>query len=522
MLVINSRPPGLRYLYAAVAGHALAWYCLYNLFVLWLSHIGYSDAAAQSHFGNLVLAAYLLPLVGGVLAGGFAFYLPWRLACYRSSYTRVESTDNKRFHVSTLKLELFWRHLSLPALGPRRVAVAGATLAVAGYVVAAATATAPTAATLAALAAVVIGCGLVKPNLSAMVGRLFPSGSPYAAAAFAVYYSFINVGSFGSPTLGGWLAERYGYGAAFALAVLGEVVVVAALMLGRQHLAPTASDSSLAAAIGEVNKPDGTVASPELDAMASDHVGHDPTIDAHKRAKLIALWVFFALATFAFWPAYSQNGSGLNLWALHHTDRAVTLFNTAYNVPPSWFAAINSIMCIVATVPLTRYFGRLKLSTSTAVGYGLMAASFATLLLAPVVAAAPGWLVVSIVLSSLSEILISTVGLSQVAKLAPRNQMSTYMAIWFLTVAVGGKLAGMMGSRLPLREGFAVLTCVAVVAGAGVLALRRRLDVGDTAAATTTTAATQPSVNAEAPEQRRKSHCEAMTMSSPATMSEAL
>ena len=67
-----------------------------------------------------------------------------------------------------------------------------------------------------------------------MVGRLFPSGSPYAAAAFAVYYSFINVGSFGSPTLGGWLAERYGYGAAFALAVLGEVVVVAALMLVAQ------------------------------------------------------------------------------------------------------------------------------------------------------------------------------------------------------------------------------------------------------------------------------------------------
>ena len=473
MLVINSQPPGLRYLYAAVAGHALAWYCLYNLFVLWLAHIGYSDATAQSHFGNLVLAAYLLPLVGGWAAS------KWQ---------------------------------------PRRVAIAGAAVAVVGYVVAAATATSPSLATLAAIAAVVIGCGLVKPNLSAMVGRMFPSGSHHAAAAFAVYYSFINIGSFGSPTLGGWLAERHGYGAAFALAVVGEVIVVASLLLGRRHLVVTATDSSLAAAIGEVERPDGSVAAPQLDSpLSADHVGHDPTIDTAKRAKLVALWIFFALATLAFWPAYAQNGSGLNLWALHHTDRAIVLAGHLYNVPPSWFAAINSIACIVVTVPLTRYFGRLKLSTSTFVGYVLMAASFATLLLAPIVAAAPRWLVASIVLSSLSEILISTVGLSQVAKLAPRNQMSTYMAVWFLTVAIGGKLAGVMGSRLSLRDGFAVLTCVALVAGVGVLALRRRLDVGDMAAASQL-----PSINAEAPETAKKAPCDVLTMSSPIHYPEAV
>lgn len=448
MLTINSRPPGLHYLYAAVAGHALAWYCLYNLFVLWLSHIGYSDAVAQSQFGNLVLAAYLLPLVGGAAASR-------------------------------------WQ--------PRPVAIIGGVVAVAGYVIAAVTASHPTMATIAALTAIVVGCGLVKPNLSAMVGRLFPSGSHHAAAAFAVYYSFINVGSFGSPTLGGWLAERYGYGAAFALAVVGEVVVVVSLLLGRRHLVVTATDSSLAAAIGEVEE-EGWLGKtshlPALPPTAQDHIGHAPDVDARKQAKLVALWVFFALATFAFWPAYAQNGSGLNLWALHHTDRAVSAFGTTYSVPPSWFAAINSVMCIVATVPLTRWFGRLRLSVSTAVGYVLMAASFATLLVAPVVAASPQWLVASIVLSSVSEILISTVGLSQVAKLAPRNQMSTYMAVWFLTVAVGGKLAGVMGSRLPLRVGFAVLTCVALVAGVGVLLLRRRLDVGEANAGVDAAAAT--------------------------------
>ena len=122
-------------------------------------------------------------------------------------------------------------------------------------------------------------------------------------------------------------------------------------------------------------------------------------------------------------------------------------------------------------------------------------------------------------LKKVSGLLIGkgTVGLSQVAKLAPRNQMSTYMAVWFLTVAIGGKLAGVMGSRLSLRDGFAVLTCVALVAGVGVLALRRRLDVGDMAAASQL-----PSINAEAPETAKKAPCDVLTMSSPIHYPEAV
>ena len=110
-----------------------------------------------------------------------------------------------------------------------------------------------------------------------------------------------------------------------------------------------------------------------------------------------------------------------------------------------------------------------------------MGASFGTLLIAPMVAASPGWLTGAIVLSSLSEVLISTVGLAQVAKLAPRHLMSTYMAIWFLTVAVGSKLAGMIGSRLPLRSSFAVLLLLTLIASVATLLLRRRLDVAATA-----------------------------------------
>lgn len=429
MITVNPRPSGLYYLYAAVAGHTFAWYCLYNLFVLWLTqHVG--EAVAQQHYGNLGLAAYTLPLLGGAIAA-------------RTS--------------------------------PRLVAVVGGLVAVVGYCVVALTAQRITSLTIVALAAIVLGCGLVKPNLSAMVGRLFPSGSEYAVAAFATYYSCLNGGSFGSPLVGGWMAEHVSYGAAFACAVFGELVVVGALLLGRDALAVVETPSSLAALIGPVKTDDATQPQlPKLNSpLAADHIGHAPDVDAHKRAKLIALWVFIGLATVAFWPAYAQNGSGLMLWASKHTDRVML----GYNVPAVWFATINSIICILCAVPLTRLFARLPLSVSTIVGYVLMAASFGTLLAAPTIASHPSWLASAIVLSSLSEVLISTVGLAQVAKLAPRNQISLYMSIWLLTVAIGAKVAGMVGSRLPLRGSFAVLLGLTLIASVATLLLRRRLDV---------------------------------------------
>jgi len=418
MLTVDSHPRGLRYLYAAVAGHAFAWYTLYNLFVLWLKESGQSDAAATSNYGNLVVAAYLLPLLGGFVAA---------------------------------------------KTSPLRTALVGAAVACCGYGVLT-MATTPSATTLLALAAITLGVGLSKPNLSAMVGKLFPSGSVHADSAFARYYSYINIGSFFSPIVGGALAASVSYRAAFFVAVFGELVVVASLLLGRRHLAVTSSQSSLVALVGD------DVAVPGK--LVDDHVGHEPAIDALKRRKLVALWIFFAFAALAFWPAYAQNGSGLNLWALDHTDRVVL----GYTVPPTWFATINSIICIVASVPLIRVFSRFSLSSSTAAGYILMAASFGTLVIAPSLAASPGYLVVSIVLSSLSEVLISTVGLAQVAKLAPRHQASTYMAVWYLTVAVGGKLAGVMGG-LGLQTGFRVLTVAALIAAALTLAVRRWLDV---------------------------------------------
>jgi len=425
MLPITSNPPGLAYLRVAIAGHAFAWYSLYNLFVLWLVSRGFSDGDATSAFGNLVFAAYVLPLLGGVVADG--------VRC---------------------------KYFTLPAAGLRRTAIAGAATATLGYAV-----LTLTSRPFVGVALVALGCGFIKPTLTTMVGRLFPTGGHIADRAFSRFYAAINIGAVIAPLLGGWLAVRYGYLAALAVGALGDVVAGVAVLLGYRALAVADARSELAAVLA--------AAVDVSQAGESRAAPHDPR-------KTTALLLFFVVAALGFWPAYSQNGSGLSLWAAHHTALTVTLADSSMNVPPIWFAAVNSILCIVAASPIVSLFSRGRLSVTAMIGYVLVAASSLCIVVAPSAAASPLYLLAAITLGSAAEILISTIGMAQVTRLAPRESATTWTAIMYLTIAVGGKLSGVLGSMTAgrgLQGGFLILACVGGVAVVVSWLLRRRLDV---------------------------------------------
>jgi len=425
MLPITSNPPGLAYLRVAIAGHAFAWYSLYNLFVLWLVSRGFSDGDATSAFGNLVFAAYVLPLLGGVVADG--------VRC---------------------------KYFTLPAAGLRRTAIAGAATATLGYAV-----LTLTSRPFVGVALVALGCGFIKPTLTTMVGRLFPTGGHIADRAFSRFYAAINIGAVIAPLLGGWLAVRYGYLAALAVGALGDVVAGVAVLLGYRALAVADARSELAAVLA--------AAVDVSQAGESRAAPHDPR-------KTTALLLFFVVAALGFWPAYSQNGSGLSLWAAHHTALTVTLADSSMNVPPIWFAAVNSILCIVAASPIVSLFSRGRLSVTAMIGYVLVAASSLCIVVAPSVNASPLYLLAAITLGSAAEILISTIGMAQVTRLAPRESATTWTAIMYLTIAVGGKLSGVLGSMTAgrgLQGGFLILACVGGVAVVVSWLLRRRLDV---------------------------------------------
>jgi len=425
MLPITSNPPGLAYLRVAIAGHAFAWYTLYNLFVIWLVSRGVSEGDAAATYGNLIFAAYVLPLLGGVVADG----------------------------VCT-------RYFTLPAAGLRRTAIAGAATATLGYAV-----LTLTSRPFLGVALVALGCGFIKPAITTMVGRLFPTGGHIADRAYSRFYAAINLGATAAPLLGGWLMVRYGFRAAFAVGALGDVVAGFAVLLGYRALAVADARSELAAVLA---------AAVDVGEVA------ESTPPLHDRRKTTALLLFFVVAAVGFWPAYSQNGSGLSLWAAHHTALTLMIFGHTLSIPPVWFAAVNSILCIVAASPVVSLFGRGRLSVTAVIGYVLVAASSLCIVAAPSVAASPLYLLAAITLGSAAEILISTIGMAQVTRLAPRESATTWTAIMYLTIAVGGKLSGVLGSMTAgrgLQGGFLVLGFVGLVAAVVSWLLRRRLDV---------------------------------------------
>lgn len=456
MITLNPRPPGLNYLCVAVAGHALAFYSVYNLLVYWLQARGFSDGEAAIAYGNFVAAAYLIPLVGGLLAGGFTVPLPWL-----RRVTETIEVNGTAYPTGNHRWTFTSRPIAFQPLGLLRVAIIGAALAVLGYGIIAATANSRVSTT--ALVLIVVGVGLSKPNISALVGRLFPTGSTLVAGAFAKYYSAINIGSLLPPAIAGSL-YLISFRWAFASAVVGEVVALSALWLGRRHLHAAESASSLSVLVGD-------------DAAQALHARPDEDPPALRRAKLQALRLFLILAAVVFWPAYHQNGSGLAVWAAKHTDLRVL----GVTIPPTWFASINSIVCILLPSLLMRRFGTSRLSSTTAAGYIFVAASFAALVRAPMTQAHPLYLVAAVTLSSIAEVLISTIGLAQVAALAPRASTAVYMAIWYVTSAIGAKIAGQLLAGMGLASGFRVLAVASLIAAVVVMLLRRWLDVAHAA-----------------------------------------
>lgn len=406
-----------------VAGHSMSFYAVCALLVLSLVSRGSLAADAIALYGTFIAAAYLSPFLGS------------------------------------------WLSLRL---GLRQTVILGAGLATVGVFCLSWQAARPSLSAghvwlgwglSGGLGSLALGVGLIKPNLVTLVTRLFPSGSALVDPALARYYAFTNGGAIAGPLVAGYCAVRWSYSMGFAVALVGEAFLLGAMLLGWRSLAAAESLSSLA--------PFGVSsgAAPAADSINPRAV----------RSALAILVPFFLLATVGFWPAYHQNGTGLTIWAQRHTVLDVW----GFHIPPAWFASINSVMCVLLSVPLSRWFSGSSGAASgdgqtdrsslvIPIGYALMSLSFVVLIVAarlgPIVS--PLWLVGSIVLSTLSELAVSVGGLSRVAKVTPRRYMPLAMSCWYATVALGGLIAGQAG-RLPLLSSFvmcsALSACAALV-----------------------------------------------------------
>ncbi|MEO6055315.1 MAG: peptide MFS transporter [Gemmatimonadales bacterium] len=415
--------------------------------------------------------------------------------------------------------------LSLPGgwvadrvLGLRRAVFVGGAVIMAGHICLAV----PSMTTFyVGLVLIAIGTGLLKPNVSALVGKLYAPDDIRRDAGYSLYYMGINTGAFVAPIVTGWLAQgetfkgilgsmglsahaswHWGFGAA----AVGMFAGLVQYTMGGKHLSPDGlrpvrpTDPVAAAkadrqvrlvglatvgvlALGVVLVATGAVA---LDAEAISRnfqwvlfaitagffawlfLAAEWTREERKR--LLVITVLFVAAT-VFWMAYEQAGSTLNLFAQRNTDNSVL----GHGFPASWYQSLPPLFIILfapAFAALWVWLGHRNPSSPAkfAIGLLLLGIGFAVLIGAATVAAtgvrvSPMWLVISYLFQTLGELCLSPVGLSAMSKLAPARVAGLVMGVWFLASAVGNYLAGMAASvyeTIPLPTIFTLVTATAL------------------------------------------------------------
>ncbi len=374
------------------------------------------------------------------------------------------------------------------------------------------------------LLCVVIGTGLLKPNISALVGTLYREGDVRRDAGFSIYYMGINLGAFLAPLAVGWLAQGQGfrdflssiglspesswhYG--FGLAAIGMGLGLIQYVAGDRHLGdggkyPAVSDSPeearavrRRATIGVATVAGGLALLIGLAAFGVITIKPEAVAGAFGIAIVIITVAFFAwlfaandwtpeerrrlmvivvlfLAAAVFWSAFEQAGSSLNLFAQNNTRNE--FFGIGF--PASWFQSVNSLF-IITLAPVLAWLwvwlGKRDPSTPTKFSAGLIlvGAGFAVLMVAAIIGAdgtrvSPMWLVVVYLLHTLGELTLSPVGLSAMTKLAPARVAGLMMGVWFLATSVGNFLAGgvvtLYGS-FSQSQIFGAVTVFSVVSG---------------------------------------------------------
>jgi proton-dependent oligopeptide transporter, POT family len=329
------------------------------------------------------------------------------------------------------------------------------------------------------LGLIVIGTGLLKPNVSTLVGSLYRPRDTRRDAGFSLFYMGINLGAFIGPLVAGYLAQRVDWHLGFASAGFGMLLGLIQYVLGRKRLQD---------AMTRLEREPSATKRAAASQAATASGGLTP-----EEWKRIGAIVIFFLAAVLFWGAYEQAGSTLNLFA----DRYTRLEVFGFAFPSSWFQSVQPIFVIILSPIFAWLWLRLgprdpSVPAKFAMSLLFMALSFLILVPAgamaqssPGMRVSPLWLVASYFVSELGELCLSPVGLSAVTKLAPVRIVGLMMGVWFLSNSFGNKLAGWAASffsTMPLNTLFTIVTVVLVAAAFVMFALvkpSRRL-MGDT------------------------------------------
>lgn len=359
------------------------------------------------------------------------------------------------------------------------------------------------------LVLIVIGTGLLKPNISTMVGALYPSDAPDSGprrdAGFSIFYMGINLGAFLGPLLCGYLGEEVNWHLGFSLAGFGMVAGLIQYKLTEGYLGDAGImdpkvDPQLITRRAKLMY-SVFFASIVLIAIGA-YVVHLAGIDLELVASAIGygvltivalyfiyLWVFSGhtagekkrigvifwlfLLSGVFWAGFEQAGSSMNIFARDFTDRSFG----SWEMPASWLQSVNSIFIIIFA-PIFGWtwvwLSRIQKNPSTPVKFALglfgLAGGFFVLAWGAANASAtnpvsPSWLVVTYFLHTVGELCLSPVGLSTVTRLAPNGRVGQMMGVWFVATALGNLFAGLVAATMKDLSPGALFWSVALITG---------------------------------------------------------
>lgn len=462
----KGHPKGLYLLFATEMWERFNYYGMRAILIYFMTQaLLFENSFASNLYGSYLSLLYLTPLVGGYIA------------------------------------DRFW--------GNKRSIIAGGLMMAAGegllFICASVYHSSPDLAGVlffAGLGFMATGNGFFKPNISSLVGQLYPKGDRRIDPAYTIFYMGINLGAAIGPIICGLVGntgDPADFKWAFLVGGVGMIisVIIQKLYHNKYVLSPegkvlgltpyTKEEIGNDLKLEKTSGPNKAWLNPVnmvlgmlvlggilLAAMYLDSkynylsyllgaaflfigasIFSDKSLTADERKRI---WVLFIIAFFVvfFWAAYEQTGASLSLFANDKTNLNVW---GDYHMPPSFFQSFNSIF-IILFAPLFAWFwlrlGSKQPATPTKMGIGLVLLALGYLWIAYGVKMGESqekvsmiWLTGMYLLHTWGELCLSPIGLSLFNKLAPHKFASLLMAVWFLGNAGGNKLAGVLSALYP-------------------------------------------------------------------------
>ena len=512
MQLLKNHPRGLIILFFAEMWERFSYYGMRGILIFYLTqHLLFDDKTAGAQYGSYTSLVYLLPLIGGLLADRYlgtrkavAFgalllvaghmtmavegqpatqTLTYAGQAYEVSATgRMDGREVRLIVDGTphafgpaeaggLKIEGLATSATLPAVLPKGSYTMATTVDPVGKT-----------AFYLAISLIIMGVGFLKPNISAIVGQLYPQGDPRRDAGFTLYYYGINLGAFWASVLCGLLGETVGWWAGFGLAGVGMLAGFVVFVLGKKHLLGKGEPPQPEVLTRKVAGPLNVewliyglgvlgVIPIWLLVQSNQLVGWALGISTvaslafiayflstkcnkiERERMLLAMVLIFG--SVVFFTLFEQAGTSLNLCADRNVDLQgisaaqtqsfnagfILIFAPMFAALWAWLASRNLDLDPVMKFGL----GLLQ------VGLGFLVVFWARDLADDQYRMPLIMLALLYMLHTTGELFLSPVGLSQITKLSVASIVSFMMAVWFLASSiaqyVGGIIAGAMGTE---------------------------------------------------------------------------